>query len=445
MKYIIDYEIDDAIFDDEIHYFFTLLDSRYDPVNNMLKTNLEKEFKKIFEPIYIQQTEFNNAFIKKNYIILNSFLVNLRKEKKDNALVCMEDIEDVNAEFCKSLFIQDILNKLLKKQDQIFIMSFTSHGLSFNDKKIINIGPNHELVETYDNKITQIKLFERLNLQTPDASIYDNIDSVLSQKQLPYPFFISASYTSGGSENGIINCKNDLVYFKQQLRAINLNREVYITHYIQDVKCSPNVTAMVCGENDVMVLLISDQILEHNKHLGNIYPSKVNSKNKEVIFDITTTIGNHLSNKGFRGLFGCDFIIDNNNDCLVIEINPRRQAGYLMLLLMSRNVNILEAEIKLALGKEIDQFTYEDIQVDFAWAYSKIKPLLNNHKIKNEIKEGTQNDLFVKVGESFKHSYFPKNYIASGNFIGYTGISGEKYDDIQDQLLAQMMKLQEEI
>ena len=52
-----------------------------------------------------------------------------------------------------------------------------------------------------------------------------------------------------------------------------------------------------------------------------VYPTQTLSKEtKDTIVDYTIRIGKEL---GIKGLFNIQFIIDNNDDIYVLEVNPR--------------------------------------------------------------------------------------------------------------------------
>ena len=431
MNAIIKYNLDKKIYSNKKEYFFTFLNCRYELMNSKLIALLQKRYKKKkFEPIYILSAEPGKYHQKSNYIIINKELKRLQQKTKNKKIVLLQDLEDLNIEFSESKFVQALIDKLSKKQDKIFLISFTSFGLKVNNKKIINIGPRAELVEKYDSKIEQIKLFKKLKLPINETRIYSNIDK-LKKAKLTYPGFISPTYTSGGAESAILFSNKDLKVFFSKLRRVNKDKGFFVAKYVKDVQSSPNSVGIVCKKNDVRVLCLTDQIIRGIKHTGNIYPTSANKSNQKKMITITKKIGNHLSALGFRGMYGCDFIIDNKGKLSVVELNPRRQSCYLILQLMSKKINLLDVELKLALGESIPKFKYNDIQVKYSWLHNKLKPYLKYQVLKKEFRINNEDSPFSKNGKNFICSYFPKDYVLSNcNFFGYYIASGENYNTL---------------
>lgn len=441
MDSLIEYKIDKDFDKNEYYYFFTLLNNRFEIINDYLAKNLERRFNKKFKPIYILQAKRNSFFKQDNYIILNHNLKKIQKQMKIKRLIYLQDLEDLNLEFANSSLIKKITKKLVRKQNIIFMISFTSFGLDKIHPKIINIGPDASVVNKYENKIEQIKLFKRLNLPLNETKIYKNVYLLLKDKKVNYPIYISPSYTSGGHESKIAFCRDDIIKFKNQLRPCNKKEKIFVSKFIKNIKLSPNGTAIVIGKNKTVPMLISDQILRNNIHLGNLYPSKTSKKNQKQIINTLIKIGNFLSLRGFKGLFGCDFIIDDKDNCFVIDLNPRRQSGYLPLLLMSKKIDILNLEVNLALNQKIPKISYSDFQCNFSWGHSKIKPYSEYSKLKKEIKINSVETPFLNIGKRFICSYFPKGYILNGGYCGYYIITHQNSNKIISKIKIEVNKL----
>lgn len=427
MNEIIKFKLDKDFKKNEFEYFFTLLSERFDYLNNLWVKELEKKFNKKFKPIFILNAERNKFFRMDNYIIVNKRLYKLQKKLKNKKIIFQSESEDLNKEFCNSKFINSLINKLILKQERVFILSWTSSGLFLNNNKAIILGPDPSVATKYDNKIEQISLFKKLDLPANKTKIHKNFSSVKKISGEQYPFFLSASFSSGGFESRIIRSPQDLKDYFPRIRDINRNNKFFVAKLIQDIISSPNSSAMVIGRNKTEVLSVSDQILHGTKYLGNIYPAEISGKSRKIVIDVTKKIGNYLSRAGFRGLFGCDFLIDGKNNCYIIDLNPRRQGGYFcnVFMLQSKRINIIEAELKLVLGEKISLDNFRNISVNYIWAHSKIKPpAYSNYQISSILKSGEPNNPFFKVGSVFKMTFFPEKYLYAAGAAGYCIVSG---------------------
>jgi len=433
MENIIEKKLDDNILSDNFEYFFSFLADRFEYACELWVKELERKFNKKFKPIWVLSAKQNYYFSKENYIVINKKLKEIKKKLQNNSAVYLEDYEDLNKEFSDSRFIQDLINKLVKKQGRVFVLGFTSACLDLENQKMIILGPSSKIATALDNKTEHIKLFESLDVPRNKTRIYSSINDIKEKEK--YPFYISAAYTSGGHESGTIYIENDLDTFFSKLREINKSNHFLVADLITDIKLSPNVNAVICKDNDTRIICISDQILRGNQYLGNIYPSKANEPEQDIIIQTTKRIGNYLANLGFRGLFGLDFIIDSKGKVYCVDLNPRRQGGYLCNILMSKKLNIPEIELKLVLGEQIPNFDYDDFQACFVWAHSKIKPYFSNTRITNCFKIGEPHLPFSDIGSDYRTIFYPAKCLLVDGNAGYLVVSGSSYEEVKEKII----------
>lgn len=432
MEDIIDYKLD---LSEGYEYFFNFLSDRFEYTNNIWVEALKKRFNKKFKPIWILSAKQNDLFMsnKENYIIINKKLKEIKQKLKKNNIIYLEDYEDLNQEFSESRFVKNLIDKLANKQRKVFILGFTSACLNLRDDRVIILGPNPEITNQFDNKVEHIRLFEKLDLPRNRTRVYNSINEIKANEK--YPFYISASYTSGGHESGTIYTEEDLELFFSKLRELNRLNSLLVADLITDIKISPNVNAIICGSKDTRIICISDQILRGNKYLGNIYPSTASENENKIIIETTNKIGDFLSNLGFRGLFGLDFIIDSNGKVYCVDLNPRRQGGYLCNILMSKKVNIPEIELRLALGEKLPEFDYQDFQASFVWAHSKVKPYFSNTRITNCFKIGEAILPFSNIGSEYKAIFYPTKHILADGNAGYIIVSSNSYEEVKERII----------
>lgn len=436
MNEIIKVKLEKDFKENGFEYFFTLLSERSDYLNNLWIEELEKKFNKKFKPIFVLNAERNKFFKMDNYIIINERLYRLQKKLKNERIIFQSESDDLNREFSDSKFIKSLINKLILKQKRVFILSWTTSGLFLNNPKVIILGPNPKIATKYDSKLEHVKLFKKLNLPRNEVKIYKNFAEVQKIKGIFYPFFLSADFSSGGQESKIITSQEDLEKFYPWLRTKNRNTKFLVAKLVRNIISAPNTSAIVIDKNNTEMLCISDQILHDTKYLGNIYPARISKKTRRIITEATKKIGNHLSKLGFRGLFGCDFLINSKDNCYITDLNPRRQGGYLCnaLMFLPKGVNIIEMELKLALGEEVTSPKLQDISIDYAWAHSKIKPPHPNYQILSTWKFGEPDDPFLKPDSTFKMTFFPEKYLYVAGTAGYCIVSGTSRNKVEKKI-----------
>ncbi len=423
---------------DEYAYFFTMLTDRFQPLNTRWQKGLEKRFHKPFKPIYILLFRHNHYFEEENYIVLNERLADLHKMKGRKDIINLIYPEDLNKQFSQSEFIKDLTRKLIKKQGKVFVLSFTSVWLDIDDPNVLVLGPDGSVASNYDAKTEHIKTFEKLGMDTIKTTVYENIQE-LRDKQAEYPFFLSATYSSGGFESKAIFTAEDLEAYYSNLRSINKAQPLIAARFIDDIVLAPNTSAIVTGKDSTTMVCISDQILRNNQYMGNIYPSQTSSAQKKLIHEMTVKVGNYLSGQGFRGLFGLDFLITKSGKCYPVDLNPRRQGGYYCNV-MSSNRDLIDLELRVIFNEPLPELSYEDFQSDYCWAHSKLTPYFPNMKIMDEIKEGDPIKPFKKPGTTYRAIYYPKDCTLLMGNPGFYLTSGKSYKEVKLRLFKETEK-----
>lgn len=427
-------KISSEILTDDNHYFFSMLSDRFAPLNDIWAKNLEERFGYKFKPIFVLSFRHNKLFEDENYIVLNEKLELIRKSSRlaKNIMDLSIYQEDLNQQFSKSPEIKHLIEELIKKQNRVFVLPFTSVWLKPLNENVTILGPDPEISARYDAKTTHHQVFEKLGLPQVKTAIYKNIKE-LRTKQKTFPFFLSATYSSGGIESKAIFTPNDLESFYDNLRPVNRNNELIASAYIDDIILAPNVNAIVTGPNTTTVICVSDQILRSNAYLGNIYPSKVSKKYLKQIIDATEKVGGYLGSQGFRGLFGLDFLITKSGNCYPTDINPRRQGGYFCNVMASKR-DVIDLELGLVLGEKLPAISYDDFQADYFWAHSKLSPYYANTKIMAEFCDGEPTHPFKKIGSTHKAIYYPKNHTLILGNPGFYLATGHDYEKLKNKL-----------
>ena len=315
--------------------------------------------------------------------------------------------------------------------------------LKITDPQWLVLGPSPKIATYYDNKAQHYELFKKLNLPRNEARVFKDKDELL-KKNHTFPGYITASYTSGGNESGLIYSKGMLDNFLSRLRAVNTKDRFLVASIFEHIVTMPNVNAIVTGKNQTSILVISDQIMRGTRYLGNIYPSSISPKHIKQIKTITIKIGNYLSQEGYRGLFGCDFLINNKGKLVVVDLNPRRQGGYACnaLALKALGVNLTDIELLCALGKVSKvNLSYDNIQYPAIWAHSKIKPNDPGQRINKETKKGSMVKVFSKQNGSYSGTFYKKDSIFIDGYIGYVITVGKNREKVYNLVTDTVNKL----
>lgn len=421
---------------DQNNYFFTLLSDRFSPLNQIWKSGLEKRFGKPFKPIYV--LPFPNADkSQENYVVLNKELDELNKTIGKSNPIYLPYPEDLNKQFSESVEIKKIIDRLALKQEKIFILSFTSVWLDLSHPKVAILGPDSKVAEFYDDKVEHIRTFKKLGFPVNNTAIYKTFGE-LRKKHKKYPIFLSASYSSGGIESRSIYTLKDLENYYASLRSINKKQPFIAAELIDDIVLAPNVTCLIDGGNTT-VLCIADQLLRNNQYMGNIYPSQVSAGHRKLIVEMSLKMGGHLHSKGFKGLFGMDFLITKTGAVYPVDLNPRRQGGYYCVV-MSSKLDIVELELKIILGDETPKIPSKIPMVSYCWAHSKLTPYFPNMKITKSVRTGDPAQPFHDIGSTYATIFYPVDHVVLTGNPGLYLTTDKSYKRIKQRLYEEVEK-----
>ncbi len=119
----------------------------------------------------------------------------------------------------------------------------------------------------------------------------------------------------------IVGNEDTLRHYLHNAVEINEKSPVLVDKYIQGKESEVDA---ICDGTDVFIPGIMEHVERTGIHSGDsisVYPSfSLSRKVKDRIIDYTVKLGKEI---GIVGLFNIQFIVDQNDDVYVIEVNPR--------------------------------------------------------------------------------------------------------------------------
>ncbi len=431
-----DYVFDKDMHTNDVQYFFSLHGPRFEHMNKAMATSLTKRFGKEFRPIRIFSAWPSEHYAKPNYIVLNKNAYGL-KAQLGLPVINLPEYEDINVEFSESTWIRNLTLRLLEKQKTVLVYPFTTSFLQLDKKLFTILGPDAKLAKKFDNKVSQLELFQELELPHNNARIIQDQQELIKQKSTIAPCYLTAAYTSGGNESSLIYNEKMVDEFLSKIRPVNRQQSFIAAEIFKNIVISPNVNALVTTDKKVYILVMSDQILHGNRYLGNIYPSTAGTVSQKQIYQITQSIGTHLAQQGYTGLFGCDFLINEAGEIVVVDVNPRHQGGYTCngLMLQQKGISLTDIELATLLGEGIKlSQAVLDRPLDYVWGHSKFIPPEKGQKIKGEYTSGTISDPFCNIGYSFVTEFYEKDSIFLDGYTGYQVCTEKSYTSLETKM-----------
>ncbi len=184
------------------------------------------------------------------------------------------------------------------------------------------IGTDVEAIDRAENRNAFEHLLEELHIPQPKGRAVTRIeDGVAAASEIGYPVLVRPSFVLGGRAMQIVADEGMLRHYLKTAVEIDEDKPVLVDKYIEGREVE--VDAVCDGEN-VFVPGIMELVERTGIHSGDsisVYPSfSLSQKVKDTILDYTKKLGLGI---GIVGLFNIQFIVDDNEDVFIIEVNPR--------------------------------------------------------------------------------------------------------------------------
>ncbi len=387
-----------------------------------------------------------------NVVVINPYVYDVFLRNLDIGICKKISARIPLDEFYKAVsrdrFITELLITLLKYQDELFVYTFESkptlelpplRGLEF-------LGADPVISDRWNDKFFQ---YEKLNKVVPVPEFI--MTNKVNDKLLNVLFsewgtvFATCRYSAAGSNSAILD--NPELFYRC---FENMNDVFMFARYIKHM-CDPTVLGIVANEKEVFIAGVADQMIEKgNRFVGSVYPSALPPSIVRKLRDYTVKVGRVLAVDGYRGFFGCDYIVDEKENIYFVEVNARKQ-GTTMEFCCTFDVELEKNGNKVTLtDMEYSSIVYDAFPIGSDELY-KVNPLnrevINwgtyNYKtdvnitLKGEPETNTMSEV-----ELFKrrHGYIITDYIGDGftvrrgTFVGRVIAVGENRAEVMDEL-----------
>jgi hypothetical protein len=310
--------------EEDTQYFLYIGELKNYSLNTFLKEALSRIFSRKFDFISIVPDVFEQ-YNYDNLIVINPHAKNFECQYGAD-VCCRVSSEDFATVVSKNRQICTLIKRLLSRQENIYIYMYESvPEMTLDEITGISIlGPDKNIARRLNSKIYQYQHLKDI-LPVVDFRICHGFDSLIQTaqelcKSWRNGLFVCREYSAAGVNSIIAHSIDDI---KDKFGALD---EPYLISRFIPHEQDPTVLAVVAGEEDVYIAGIADQRIEQGtRFTGSLFPSVLDGKTIKNLREYTQIAGRWLAQKGYRGIFGCDFLVDDNNDIYFLEINARKQ------------------------------------------------------------------------------------------------------------------------
>ena len=242
------------------------------------------------------------------------------------------------------------------------------------------IGTDCAAIERAENRDSFEKILKELNIPQPQGRAVTNIeDGIAAANEIGYPVLVRPSFVLGGRAMQIVANEKQLRHYLKTAVEIDADKPVLVDHYIQGKEVEVDA---ICDGRDVFVPGIMELVERTGIHSGDsisVYPTfSIPDKVKGIILQYAKKLGLGI---GIIGLYNIQFIVDQNNDVYIIEVNPR-SSRTVPFLSKSTGYSLADIATEVILGKSLKEQGIFDIYPQEKKRYYVKVPVFSFNKIK---------------------------------------------------------------
>ena len=190
------------------------------------------------------------------------------------------------------------------------------------DRNVKIIGTDCEAIEKAENRDSFEKILLELGIPQPKGRAVTKIeDGVEAAAEIGYPVLVRPSFVLGGRAMQIVANEEQLRHYLKTAVEIDADKPVLVDKYILGKEVEVDA---ICDGRDVFVPGIMELVERTGIHSGDsisVYPAfSISDKVKGTILGYAKRLGLGI---GIVGLYNIQFIVDENENVYIIEVNPR--------------------------------------------------------------------------------------------------------------------------
>ena len=208
------------------------------------------------------------------------------------------------------------------------------------------------------------------------TKIQDGIDAAA---EIGYPVLVRPSFVLGGRAMQIVANEEQLRHYLRTAVEIDEDKPVLVDKYIQGREVEIDA---ICDGRDVFVPGIMELVERTGVHSGDsisVYPPfSISDRVKGIILQYAKKLGLGI---GIVGLFNIQFMVDENDNVYIIEVNPR-SSRTVPFLSKSTGYSLADIATEVILGKSLKELGIFDIYPDEKSRWYIKAPVFSFNKIR---------------------------------------------------------------
>ncbi len=291
------------------------------------------------------------------------------RESGYEAIIINNNPETVSTDYTTSdklyfepLTVEDVMNVIhLENPDGVIVTLGGQTAINLANRldslNVKVVGTSVDSVDRAENRDRFEKTLEELKIPQPTGQAVIEVEAgVEVANRIGYPVLVRPSFVLGGRAMQIVYDDSQLrQYFKEAIVA-SADQPVLIDKYIEGRELEVDA---VCDGEIVLIPGIMQHVERTGVHSGDsisVFPTfSIGEKAINTIVDYTTRLGIALK---MKGLFNIQFIVDEDENVYIIEVNPR-SSRTVPFISKATGLPIADIAAKVALGQSISAQGFE--------------------------------------------------------------------------------------
>ncbi len=305
-------------------YFFYIGELKNYGLNVFLREALTRIYNKPYDFIAIVP-DILEQYNYKNIIAINPDLDTCRERYNTN-VSCRVTAREFVQTVSQDDEIKSLVTEISQKQNGVFLYMYESlEEMTLDEIEGVSIlGPDKEIARMMNNKSFQMQSLKD-TVPVVEFRNCDGYDSLLATCENLFltwtdGIFVTEEYSAAGINSIVAHSIEDIKdKFKNQDVPFLVTRYVPHTH-------DPTVLGVVANSEAVYIAGMADQCIQNgNRFTGSTFPSVLSPDLEQQLTEYTRKVGAWLAGQGYKGIFGCDYIVTESNEIRFLEINARKQ------------------------------------------------------------------------------------------------------------------------
>ena len=248
------------------------------------------------------------------------------------------------------------------------------------DRGVKIIGTDCEAIEKAENRDSFNAIIKELGIPQPAGYAVTSVEEgIKAAEKIGYPVLVRPSFVLGGRAMQIVSKEKDMRHYLKNAVEIDADKPVLVDKYIQGKEVEVDA---ICDGKDVFVPGIMELVERTGVHSGDsisVYPSySISDRVKGTILRYAKLLGKAI---GIIGLYNIQFIVDQNDEVYIIEVNPR-SSRTVPFLSKATGYSLADIATEVILGKSLKEQGIFDIYPEEKQKYYVKVPVFSFRKIK---------------------------------------------------------------